>query len=58
MQTTFIYGLICPKTNTIKYIGKADDIKRRFRQHIYQSKYSDNNKNDTRCIYIYSRSIH
>ena len=45
MQTTFIYGLICPKTNTIKYIGKADDIKRRFRQHIYQSKYSDNNKN-------------
>ncbi len=45
MQTTFIYGLICPKTNTIKYIGKADDIKRRLRQHIYQSKYSDNNKN-------------
>jgi group I intron endonuclease len=45
MRTTFIYGLICPKTNTIKYIGKADDIKRRLRQHIYQSKYSDNNKN-------------
>jgi hypothetical protein len=45
MQTTFIYGLICPKTNTIRYIGKADDVKRRFRQHIYQSKYSDSNKN-------------
>lgn len=45
MQTTFIYGLICPKTNQIKYIGKADDVKRRLRQHVYQSKYSDNNKN-------------
>jgi len=45
MQTTFIYGLICPKTNQIKYIGKADDVKRRLRQHIYQSKYSNSNKN-------------
>jgi hypothetical protein len=24
MQTTFIYGLICPKTNQLKYIGKAN----------------------------------
>jgi hypothetical protein len=45
MQTTFIYALICPKTNHVKYIGKADNVNRRLRQHIYQSKYSDSNKN-------------
>jgi len=45
MQTTFIYALICPKTKHIKYIGKSDEVKRRLRQHIYQSKYSSSNKN-------------
>ena len=45
MQTTFIYSLTCPISGEIKYIGKADDIKRRLRQHTYQSKYSNSEKN-------------
>ena len=45
MQTTFIYSLTCPISGEIKYIGKADDVKRRLRQHVYQSKNSDGKKN-------------
>ena len=45
MQTTFIYGLECPLTKQIKYIGKANDVKRRLRQHLHQSKSSNSGKN-------------
>lgn len=45
MQTTFIYSLTCPISGEVKYIGKADDVKRRLRQHVYQSKKSDGRKN-------------
>jgi hypothetical protein len=44
MQTTFIYSLTCPISGEVKYIGKADDVKRRLRQHVYQSKKSDGRK--------------
>ena len=44
-KTTFIYGLECPTTKKIRYVGKADDIKRRLRQHIYQSKNTEGKKN-------------
>ena len=34
MNCTFIYGLSDPRTNQIRYIGKADDPKRRFQAHV------------------------
>ncbi len=33
-ETTFIYGLICPETNQLMYIGKANDPNRRLRDHV------------------------
>lgn len=36
-MTTFIYGLQDPRTGEIRYIGKADDLKRRMRCHRYEA---------------------
>lgn len=36
-ETTFIYALCEPGTRTVRYIGKSDDPKRRFRAHLRQS---------------------
>lgn len=33
MKTTFIYALLDPRTNAIRYVGKADDPHRRWRRH-------------------------
>lgn len=33
MKTTFIYALCEPGTRTVRYIGKADDPKKRLREH-------------------------
>lgn len=38
MKTTFIYSLIDPRTGEVKYIGKANKLKARYRSHL--------NKND------------
>lgn len=37
IKTTFIYALCEPGTRTIRYIGKANDSKKRFRQHLKDS---------------------
>lgn len=37
-ETTFIYGLIDPRTNQIKYIGKSDNPKKRLKEHISESR--------------------
>ena len=34
METVFIYVLIDPESNQIRYVGKTTDIKRRLRRHI------------------------
>ena len=34
MKTKFIYCLICPKTNILKYIGKSKDPIQRLRSHL------------------------
>lgn len=34
MTTTFIYGLVDPRDNQIKYVGKSDHPKKRLRQHL------------------------
>jgi group I intron endonuclease len=33
-EFTYIYGLSCPKTGLIRYIGKSNDPKQRFSRHI------------------------
>lgn len=38
METTFIYALCEPETLNIRYIGKADDVNRRFRLHLREIK--------------------
>lgn len=34
MKTTFIYTLCEPGTRTVRYIGKADNVTRRFKKHL------------------------
>ncbi len=33
-DTTFIYGLLCPVENKIRYVGQTTEPPRRFRQHL------------------------
>ena len=40
MQTTFIYGLECPLTKQIKYVGKSNNPKNRIKQHLYECRTS------------------
>lgn len=32
--TTFIYGLTCPRTGNVRYVGKSSDPKKRLRRHL------------------------
>lgn len=41
MKTTFIYALCEPGTRTVRYIGKANDPKKRFTQHLRVSRKLD-----------------
>ena len=41
-ETTYIYGLICPETKRIRYVGKSDNPNERIRQHIQDAKASRN----------------
>lgn len=34
MEKTFIYGLADPRSNAIRYVGKADNPSKRYRQHL------------------------
>ncbi len=43
-MTTKIYALICPFTDTIKYIGKANNPERRLRDHMYDVRDMDAEK--------------
>ena len=43
MKKTYIYSLICPLDGTVKYIGKANSPKDRFRKH---KNLGDKNKGD------------
>lgn len=44
-ETTFIYGLIDPRDNIIKYVGKSDDPEKRLLGHLKQCKESVTLKN-------------
>src|SRR5258708_6488621 len=35
-ETTYIYALLDPETNEIRYIGKADDPQKRFSRHLWE----------------------
>lgn len=38
VKTTFIYALVDPFTDAVRYVGKADDVQRRLRGHINEAK--------------------
>lgn len=57
MQTTFIYSLTCPISGEIKYIGKANDVKRRLNQHIYQSKRNPSSEKNMWIITLLSKDL-
>jgi len=44
IEEVFIYGLMDKKTNTLRYIGKTTDLKRRFRRHINERFLHDSHK--------------
>lgn len=44
MKRTYIYILIDPRTNMIRYVGKADNCDNRFRKHIYEANTKNNHK--------------
>lgn len=44
METVFIYVLIDPKSNQIRYVGKTTNIKRRLRRHIGERFLHDSHK--------------
>lgn len=37
-MTTFIYCLIDPRTNQVRYIGKSDHPTQRYKEHLYQNR--------------------
>lgn len=39
-STTYIYGLKCPVTGYIRYVGKADKPMKRLREHLFQARHS------------------
>lgn len=43
-MVTKIYGLICPLTNEIKYIGKSNNPERRLKDHMWDTRGMDINK--------------
>src|SRR5262245_15102113 len=44
MRTTFIYALICPDSGEMKYIGKANNPKRRLKDHMSDFRGQEYNK--------------
>jgi hypothetical protein len=37
-SVSYIYALVCPIENSVRYIGKSVDVKNRYRQHLYRLK--------------------
>ena len=44
MKYTYIYILIDPRTNQVRYVGKADDCDKRLDKHMYEGKNKNNHK--------------
>ena len=44
MKTTFIYKLIDPETNQVRYIGKSNDPKQRLKAHYNKARYKPTHK--------------
>ena len=38
MKTTNIYILICPITNKVRYVGKANNISQRYKAHLNRAR--------------------
>ncbi len=39
MEKIFIYGLVCPTSEKVQYVGKTKDIEKRLSQHITRAKF-------------------
>lgn len=46
MDTTFIYTLSNPITNEVRYVGKANDLTQRYKNHLKFKVWRKNHKND------------
>ncbi len=44
LETTFIYLLRCPETNTIRYIGKANNPNKRYTEHMRKDRTASTHK--------------
>ena len=44
-NNVYIYGLVEPKTNTLRYVGKTTDLDRRLRRHINE-RFNNNSYKD------------
>jgi hypothetical protein len=49
MKTTYIYALIDPRDDQVRYVGKADNVKERFMSHLRESK---TNAKSHKCAWI------
>jgi len=54
MKKTFIYSLVCPLDGQVKYVGKANDPKGRFRKH---KSLGDTNTGDNTAKNVWIKSL-
>jgi len=57
MKTKFIYCLICPKTNILKYIGKSKDPIERFRKHLSKNSLVDITKKNNWLVSLLRENL-
>lgn len=57
MKTKFIYCLICPKTNVIKYIGKSKNPIKRFRSHLSKNNLLESTKKNNWLVSLLRENL-
>lgn len=57
MKTKFIYCLICPKTNKVRYIGKSKDPSDRLRRHLSKNSLLDSTKKNNWLVSLLRQNL-
>ena len=57
MKTKFIYCLICPKTNILKYIGKSKDPIKRLRSHLSKNNLVESTKKNNWLVSLLRENL-
>lgn len=57
MKTKFIYCLICPETNIVKYIGKSKDPIKRFRSHLSKNNLLESTKKNNWLVSLLRENL-